>query len=152
MYDAEMIEHLAAIAHDLWCARMRDKGWRTGDRYSQPQRVHDALVAFNQLSAIDRRSVLVAARSVADHVADAVDYPRGTDRELLAEEMKEGLAVGWARGAGRASSPSTSASEVGQIQGWEVEPGTPFLRLIRVRWPGGEETEHDPRLRELRRR
>lgn len=144
----ELESEVAAVAHRCWCDRMAAHGWRYGPRYDEGERTHDALRPFEALDRHDRRLTLAAVRSMelARLLAAAVDYPRGPDREFTVEEMRAGLPVAMIPAPGE----EEAVADRGLVESWETdEEGD--LRLIRVRWPGGEVSEHHPAAREVRR-
>lgn len=144
--DSDLAEHIAAVAHEAWRRRMTYAGWVAGSHYSEPGKVHDALVPFEELNPADRRATLSSVRleKMEAKLAALVEYPREPDRPFTLEEMRPGLSVTSAIEAGPAS------TEHGVVESWEAdEDGT--LRMIQVRWDDGDLTEHHPAARELRR-
>ncbi len=127
---------------------MAAEGWRYGERYDEGARTHDALRAFEQLDADDRRMAVedVRARELVDLLESAIEYPRGPDREFLAREMRVGLPVGLVTPGAQ-----DRVIDRGVVESWEVDGATGVLRLIRVRWADGELSEHHPAARELSR-
>jgi len=150
---ADLLDKLAAIAHELWCRRMREDGWKAGPRYDPQRRVHDALVPFAQLADHDQRAarLRVEASEIAERLAGVIDgFPRGPDRPFVIEEMRRGLEVVFC-----ANGPPRSLSEVapndrGRIVSWETDDDGE-LTLVTVRWAGGEEVGYVPQERELAR-
>lgn len=143
---------LAAIAHGLWCARMRAEGWRRGRRYDAARRTHDALVPYERLGPQDRRAARIGieACGVESRLAEAIEYPRGPDRPLSLREMRIGCEVVFCREGPPRSRHAVPAPDIGRIVGWTVDArGT--LHLIRVRWPGGEVARYTPWERALAR-
>ncbi len=146
---AEELElEVAAAAHRCWCDHMAAHGWRYGPRYDEAARTHDALRPFEALDRHDRRLTLAAVRAteLVRLLAAAVDYPRGPDREFTVEEMRVGLPVAMVPAPGE----EAAEGERGVVESWETDKEGE-LRLIRVRWPEGELSEHYPGARELRR-
>ncbi len=144
----DLESEVAAAAHRCWCDRMAADGWRYGPRYDEAARTHDALRPFEALDRHDRRLTLngVRAMELARLLAGAVDYPRGPDREFTIEEMRAGLPVAMVPAPG----DEGVESDRGLVESWETDAGG-ALRLIRVRWPDGELSEHHPAARELQR-
>ncbi|MGE3108835.1 MAG: RyR domain-containing protein [Phycisphaerales bacterium] len=134
-----LLSLFAAIGHALWCQQMISNGWSSGDRYDERARQHDAIGPFTKLSPVDQRSLLLLARDHAHQFIDAIDFPRGPDREFLAREMRVGLKVGWAPSVTTDEPGRDLESEVGTVIDWECNspPDQETLRLIRVQWPGG---------------
>lgn len=140
---------VAAVAHRCWCEAMARSGWRPGP-YDERARTHDALRPFGSLDPEDRRLALEAIRDLGlvRVLEEAMDYPRGPDRRFAASEMRAGLPVAIVPAPG---APICAAGgDRGVIESWELDADG-ALRLIRVRWPGGELSEHAPEARELRR-
>ena len=146
---------MAALAHELWSLKKMQGGWRHAQSYNLGARAHDALVAFDRLDEIDRRQALAAVESHTEPLLRDLEYHRGDNREFRLSEMKKGLQVGWARGVIGAEGAPKQASTIGQIFDWETKPAAGTrpgsLAKIRVRWPDGEITEHDPSWCDLRR-
>jgi hypothetical protein len=144
----ELTADIARLAHRCWCRQMERGGWRYGPEFDEANRVHDALVPFESLSGRDVRSAMigVVADELEDRLAEAIDYERGPGREMLLEEMREGLRVGCAL-----PDASHDPGPLGTIVGWKAEAGTRELSEVRVRWDDGEVTTHHPVDRELRR-
>lgn len=140
MTDAEALNKIARLAHELWCERLRREGWRPGP-FDAAAKTHDALVPFEQLHPADARSTRagVEALDIPALLEQAVDYPRGPDREFIPEELRQGLVVESSDGACR-----------GQVESWTISAGA--LTNIRVRWSDGEVIDHFPPERELRRK
>lgn len=138
----ELTTDIARLAHRCWCRRLEQEGWRPGE-FDETCRTHDALVPFESLAARDVRSAIigVVANEIEDRLADTIDYERGPDREMLLEEMREGLRV-------RSAAPPDQAA-LGTIVSWETDHGE--LGPISVRWDNGELTHHHPVDRELAR-
>ncbi len=144
----DLESEVAAAAHRWWCDHMAADGWRYGPRYDEAARTHDALRPFEALDRHDRRLALNAVRAMdlARLLAGAVDYPRGPDREFTVEEMRAGLPVAMVPTPGE----EEAEADRGVVESWETD-AEGDLRLIRVRWPDGEVSEHHPAARELRR-
>lgn len=132
---------LAGIAHDLWRERMEAGGWRHGP-YCPEQRTHDALVPWDRLSPGDQRAAALAAATsgARELLSRGLEYPRGTDRPFLLEEMRSGLPVREPGANGRS----------GQVEGWDTDDEGQ-LAVIRVRWDDGSLSEHPAMERELAR-
>lgn len=139
---------LAAIAHRLWCEQMAASSWRSGSIYDERNHTHDAMVPFENLNRHDRRRAIRAVEyaGVADQLVRLIDHQRGPDREFTVEEVRVGLPVEFTESPG---TPRPDA-ERGSVESWETDDEGD-LRLIRVRWPDGELSEHHPVARELRR-
>ena len=133
---------LAALAHRAWCEQMFAASWRYGPVFDKAAMTHDALVPFEQLPRLDRRRSLrvIEGSGLAKQMVKLIDYPRGPDQEFAIEEMRVGLPV---------ALPDTP-SERGAVESWETD-AEGELRLIRVRWPDGDLSEHAPVAGELRR-
>ncbi len=141
-----MVE-LAVIAHQLWCEQMAALSWQRGPDYDECRRIHDALVPFQDLGRHDQRRAIraVECAEIADRLARLIDHQRGPDRELTIEEMRVGFAVAIVGSPGE-----EPPDERGEVESWETDDEGE-LRLVRVRWPDGEVSEHHPVARELRR-
>lgn len=144
MSDAQaLIWKLARIAHETWCDRMIQDGWRAGTEFDANARTHDALVPFDQLDAIDRRSTYlgIATADIASEIEKACQYTRSEPRELGTCDMHVGLRV----------RSCDTPTEIGTVESWEEDrnfPGT--LNSIRVRWDSGEVVDHAAPEREFR--
>jgi hypothetical protein len=147
MLDPATILKLASIAHGLWCEQMERKGWKHGSEYNAHQKIHDALVPFDRLTAQDRRHVClgIEAEECERLLIAAVRYQRGPDREFTIEELKEGLAVAMSD----PNQPGGLGPERGKVESWSTD-GQGEL-VIRVRWRDGSESEHLACVRELAR-
>lgn len=134
---------LARLAHEEWCARMKNEGWRQGTTFDAEEHLHDALVPFDELSPADRRSVYIGivASDITELVYQACDYPRGETRELTTADVRTGARV----------QHTDEPSEFGHIETWQEDPNFPgALNWIRVRWDSGEVIEHAAPEREIR--
>lgn len=151
--DAYLLDKIAAVAHELWCSVMEAQGWRPGPRFDRVHKVHDALRPYAELDRHDQRQarVCMEAEELYRVLPSALHYQRGPDRELLIEEMREGLRVAFSEcpmfGEEPPRPPSQAALQ-GQIIGWETdEEGE--LALVRVKWDDGSVAEYHPSSREL---
>ena len=144
---------IATLAHELWCQCMTRQGWRGAATCDESLRTHDALVPFMNLSAVDRKNLLLLVSENIQQLLDDIEFPRGPEREFGADEMREGLRVGWARRVTTDDPHRDLDSEVGTVVDWEAcpHPDQQLLRLIRVRWSDGLTREHLPMERDLRR-
>ena len=140
---------LAALAHQVWVDQMMEKGWRHGAVYDAEAKTHDALVPFERLDATDQWTAFVAIHcsGMARTLREAVEYPRGPERILRPEDLREGLAV---RIVGHPSELTGGPADVGRVSGWTVDPSTGCVSIVMVRWADGEETRHFPVERDLR--
>lgn len=133
---------LARLAHEEWCARMSRAGWRQGRVFDPELKLHDALVPFDELSPVDRRSVYVGIvmAEVTKEIEEACEYSRGDDRELSAADVARELRVRHV----------DQPSELGRIEAWGEDPKFPgALNWIRVQWDSGEVIEHAAPEREV---
>lgn len=148
MSDRQFADQLAPIAHELWCRRMREEGWRHGPVYDADAKEHDALVPYEQLSRHDRREVRsrVHCEDIEQLLADAVEYSRGPARDFIAEEMRSGVPVAFVVAGG--SGEEVPGEERGVIESW-ARDGEGELKCVRVRWDDGEMVEYDPSERVL---
>ena len=148
---ADTATELASIAHRLWCAAMRQCGWRHGSRYDAGRKLHDALVPFEQLDPDTRHDLCQAVEheELSQRLIELVRHDRGPARVLRAGEMRAGARVALADDEPEAG--GTAPARQGTIMEWEVDPREGVLQLVRVRWDSGEVTEHFPPECELRR-
>jgi hypothetical protein len=141
---------LAAAAHECWCDRMRDQGWRPGRGYDAGAKVHDAIAPFDHLAAPDQRRTLRSLRceDAAAYLGELLDYPRGLPGlpELQPEDMKIGREVVHIDDP---AADTTTPGLRGKILSWVINPDTGDLDIVRVRWSDGSESEHTPPEREL---
>lgn len=137
---------LAEAAHQLWCARMIDGGWRPGAAVDERARTHDALVPFELLGEDDRWAAVesVEALGLEELLADSIAYPRGDERPLGVGDMRAGRRVESTLGRGPAG------SVCGRIVAWGEHPTRRRLEWVRVRWDDGSVTTHSPLELELR--
>ncbi|MFN0133903.1 MAG: hypothetical protein ACKVW3_15410 [Phycisphaerales bacterium] len=143
----DLIEQAAAVAHEAWRSHMEHEGWRSGP-YDAAARTHDALVPFERLDPRDHRRACVAieAEGAVEWLAGLVRYTRGPGREFAAHELKPGLPVVLGAPGGEGS----AGNEVGRVESWDLDHSG-ALRVIRVRWPNGAQSEHFPAEQDLRR-
>jgi hypothetical protein len=133
---------LARVAHEYWCERMIAEGWRPGPAFHAESRTHDAIVPFDELGPIDRRSVYlgVLAADCADEIRKVVDYSRGRDRELGVLDMANGQAV----------THADAPDERGIIVAWAEDEAFPgALKTITVKWDSGETHQYAAAEREI---
>lgn len=133
---------LARIAHEVWCERMVAEGWRPGAAFDGELRTHDAIVPFDQLCPVDRRSAYlgIVATECANDIRRSINYTRGQDRELGVKDMFVGLRVVY----------SESPKIRGAVLSWKEDlecPGT--LTTISVKWDSGETIEYAAAEREI---
>ena len=138
-----LILKLARVAHEAWCERMFEEGWRPGTAFDPATRTHDAIVPFEQLSPVDRRAAYlgIATADIVREVEEACQYTRGADRELGVEDVRIGMRV----------LSCDTPPETGSIESWEEDsnfPGT--LDSVRIRWDSGEVIDHAASEREFR--
>jgi len=153
--DTVLATRIAAIAHDCWrrAAQARSGGQQSpignSRRRSPAARVG---VAFSRLPAQERELVRLAIASLdIPHVlAQAADVPRGPSRPLCLRELRRGLRVAPAEHVG-IDIPGLTENSVGIILDWSRRPGSCFPAEIRVGWPGGIVTRHQPLDADLRR-
>lgn len=81
-------------------------------------------------------------------LARLVEYPRGPERPFTAAEMRVGLPMVELR-KGRFDAAPTRGLD-GKVVSWTTYPGG-ALKMIKVKWSDGEETEHSPYAAEIRR-
>ena len=143
-------ELVANAAHASWCNRMLKSGWRHGTSFDEQSKVHDALVEYNALDLRDRRAILIAieAESFESRLADTIHYQRGPAREILLEDVRMGLRVGWNREAFD-EVEEIDLDEFGVIVDWETEVDGVELRSIEVLWDSGHSSTHHPCEQEL---
>jgi hypothetical protein len=144
------LRSLAAAAHECWCDRMREQGWRYGPDFSADALAHDALRPFDQLPLPDQRRCLRILRceETVASFAELLEYPR--DEPGLPELQPEDMCVGrgvdltehMRAGGGAPAGP-------GRIISWTINTDSGDLDLVQVRWADGAETEHTPGEREL---
>lgn len=137
-----LIFKLARLAHETWCERMLEDGWRPGATFDPGVRIHDALVPFEQLGPIDRRSAYlrIVVAEIAGEVENACQYSRGPTRELSVADMRIGLRVRL----------YDSPSEIDTVVSWEEDHRfRGALNTIRVCWDSGELVDHAAPEREL---
>lgn len=141
------LKKLAEAAHELWCARMIDGGWRPGVSADRAARTHDALVPLERLAEEDRWSAVesVEALRIEERLAEAIAYPRGAERPLGVGDMAAGRRVESSCQAVEGAGPPR-----GRIEAWGVHPRRGRLEWVRVRWDDGTLTTHAPLELELR--
>lgn len=143
MTSSESLEwRLARVAHENWCERMIAEGWSPGEVFDPDAHIHDALVPFDHLNPVDRRSAYfgIVAADCTDEIRKAIDYARGRDQELGTHDMVKGLRVVHA----------DAPEQRGVVVGWaedRVFPGT--LSTITVQWDSGETIEYAAAEREI---
>lgn len=130
---------LARVAHELWRSKMAREGWKYGPKYDEANRLHDALVPYDELHPTDARWTRLGVPDFAEDLLAAVEYPRGEFREFVPEEMVVGMRVA-----------SDDGVSQGTVESW-VATAEGCLDLIAVRWDDGDVTQHCPAERELRR-
>ncbi len=149
--DRTALDQIAAIAHRLWCERMKSEGWRYGDRVCIDDRTHDALVPFDRLSEADQ---IAARRSVQcmelEHrLAEEISYARGPNRDYVLEDMKVGLRAVFCPDFRPPAMERVPQNERGEVEGWECLDGE--LESVRVRWADGSCGEYAANSGELAR-
>ncbi len=141
MNTPDLLDRIAAVAHECWCVEMRREGWRHGDRLDESQKTHDGLRPYRELSAFDRDQLRlrvgwdelegVLARSVMDAMME---------RELSEQDVHVGMPVYL----------SSEPSEIGHIDSWTVADATTGrLDKISVRWPDGSVCSYCPTERSI---
>ena len=130
--DADILNQLAQIGHQLWSDGMRQAGWTYGESYSQDNRTHDALVDFNDLPNVDQRTarLRIESEQVCQLLATLATPDRSDTRPFVPGELHVGQHVGW---AGEGQPPG----EPGLIESWDVDESTGDVLTISVRWSDG---------------
>lgn len=130
--DADILNQLARIGHQVWSERMRVAGWSYGVKYSEANLTHDALVAFDKLPEIDRRTTVlkIEAEQLVARLGVLATPDRSDTRPFCAEELRVGRAVCW---AGEGDQPA----EPGSVQSWEIDEDTGDVVSITVTWKDG---------------
>ncbi len=141
--DRQALDQIAAIAHRLWCERMKSEGWRYGDRVNLEDRTHDALVTFDRLDESDR---IAARRSIQcmelEHqLAREISYARGPNRDYVLDEMKIGIKVVFCPDFMVLSLEEVLPNEVGEVEGWHCSESAE-LDTIRVLWADGSSGDY----------
>lgn len=107
------LQELAELLHALWCRRRQLEGWERGREFDQETMLHDALVPFADLKAIDRRDLMDAAEDVASRIDRMLRYQRGSEQQCvtsgeseLPDELKS-IVVFWPDGSVTEQDPRT---------------------------------------------
>lgn len=145
--DSNILNQLARIGHQVWSDGMREAGWRFGVRYSEDNRTHDALVAFDELPDIDQRLTMlrIEAEHVVQKLGELATPDRSDTRPFAAVELRVGLPVGWA-------STEDVPAEPGAVESWSLDDETGDVLEVSVRWRDGSITSvsaHDGLLRRI---
>ena len=125
---------LAQAAHEMWCERMRQEGWRWGKDYNEIVRTHDALLPFEQLAEEKRRDAEfdVIASGVLDILETRTVHPRGPGTPLLPSTVADGQRVEFV------GVPPAQ----GVVIGCTLDPEHGWPAMVHVRWNDGAETSH----------
>lgn len=139
---------LAAVAHDFWCRRMSEAGWRPGAEFDPSRRTHDAMVPFDRLEPDDQWAAVEILESLGagPRLAEPIVYPRGLDAPLRARDMVVGLAV-----ESGDRDQTTGRPVPGSVISWTTRQRTGRLDSVTVRWADGQVTSHTALAGEVRR-
>lgn len=146
-----LLADLARIAHELWRLRLIGEGWKLGP-YRPEDKVHDALVSYDQLSRGDRLALQshVSDEQFEHALTDDLRYPRGPDRPFLIDDMVVGLELVFRDRELPPRLEDVPCHHRGRVINWTTNTAGE-LANITVRWGNGEVSEYDPWLGELAR-
>jgi hypothetical protein len=136
-----LLEQLSAIAHELWCDRMRRDGWTPGPTYDARARVHDAIRPFSGLSGRDQRDALDATRAsgAVELLGRCINYARGPDAPAPFASLQPSARVRLVR-TDRLEEIKVGPHDVGVVED-VVRAGSEIGRVF-VRWPSGDQSVH----------
>lgn len=149
--DRAALDQIAAIAHRLWCERMKSEGWRYGDRACLEDQTHDALVPFERLSEADRIAArrAIQCMELDDKLVGEISYARGPNRDYVLADMKVGLRVVFCPEFREPAMDEVPSNEKGEVESWECVDNE--LESIVVRWADGSCGEYPANSGELAR-
>jgi hypothetical protein len=147
--DIRTLNELAATAHRLWCEAKLADGWRYDDEYNPYKKTHDALVPYDQLSEVDRRSARIGIEcaEIIDMLPISIDYARGANRDFTEDELFIGMRVVLCP---KSEPPDPVPPEdIGEVVDWVMREDE--LEAIIVQWKDGEKVDYAANSGELAR-
>jgi hypothetical protein len=145
--ERDLLDRVAAVAHDLWRREMEQAGWEFGPAFSEARRTHDAMVPYEQLKPFDqhRLRIGIACLELDRQLLESVDHDRGPSREFQVSELKVGEPVQLTGPFG-----DGPVEAEGFVTGWVPGPDG-SVESISVQFTDGDAVEYLPCQRELRR-
>ncbi len=137
-----LLDQLTAVAHQCWCRRMRDAGWKPGRKFDPDLRTHDAIRSFEKLSPIDQRHARTAteASGAIALLGRSIDYPRGHRQTTQLQDLVIGQHVKLVR-ADSVEGLNIQLQDVGWVLHLSRDEDEKIVQAI-VAWPSGERTTH----------